>query len=127
MGENELIYRDMNLSDINVVKYLLKNRYEVDRYYKETQDNCYDNAGVTGNVNQELISLLASLDCLMKEIKFTNIQTEIINLLEVGFTYSDISNMTNRDRSNIRKQFTYLCEKVVKENYKRWKKQMVGK
>lgn len=117
---HEVIYLHMTLSDINVVKYLLKNRYNIDAYYKSVQDNYYNHAGIVGNVNQELISLLASLDNIVSEIKITKKQKEILNLLEQGYTYSDIGKMTNRGRSTVSEIFNNLCDNIVKNNKERW-------
>lgn len=112
----------LTLSDVNVVKYLLLNRRNIDKYYNEIQDNYFDNAGIIGDVNQELISLCASLDLILKEINLTNNQKEVLSLLEDGFTYSDIGKMTKKSKQAIRKIFNSIARAIVRENNKRWKK-----
>ena len=124
---HESAYSQMGLSDLNVVKYLLINRSDIDKYYHEIQDNHFDNAGIVGSVNQELIALLSDLDEIMNKIQITSKQKEVFKLLEDGFTYSDIGKMTDRKRHTVLEVFNNLCERVVKENNKRWTEAMRGR
>jgi len=120
---SESIYSNVNLSDTDVVKFLLLSRYSLDNYYNEQSNDYFDVAGVTGIVDQELMSLFASLDEIIKKLELTKRQIAILKLLECGFTFSDIgkNNSTKMRRESAVKSFNAICAKIVQENDSKWK------
>lgn len=125
MIHDEKTYKNMNLSEVNVVKFLILNRYKIDNFYKVSEYFIWNNANA-GNLNEELMVLLCSLDELISSVKLTNRQKEVLFLLEEGFTYTEVGKMTNRKRHTVFQVFHNLCERITKENDRIRKDRMKG-
>lgn len=116
-------FNNLNLSDINVVKYLLIYRDKVDIYMDAEIDRHYNNAGVAKNVNQELIHLYAALDMLIKSCGFNSEQLELIRKVSIGYTFKDIAEMSSEAPAtpqNVKRRFETICKTIVSMNNEVW-------
>ncbi|NBI28614.1 hypothetical protein ERL59_06565 [Chengkuizengella sp. YPA3-1-1] len=110
----------MNLSDTNVVKWLILFRDKIDIYYKSNNDNFYINAGNVKEVNQELLNTYIYLDQLIIVSDLTEKQKALIELFYEGFTYRDIAYYTKTTAQRIERRLKSICTKICKTNKKRW-------
>lgn len=118
-GERE--FRNLTLSDENVVKYLIQYRSKVDLLYSANMNINIEQAGDMFEFNQELVALYASLDSIIIECKFKEKQSMLLELLFEGNTLSDICRMKNGfKRSATYDLFDRMVAKIVKVNNSKW-------
>lgn len=118
-GERE--FRNLTLSDENVVKYLIQYRSKVDLLYSANMNINIEQAGDMFEFNQELVALYASLDSIIIECKFKEKQSMLLELLFEGNTLSDICRMKNGfKRSATYDLFDRMVAKIVKINNSKW-------
>lgn len=117
--KRELPFKNLTLSDINVVKWLILYRDKIDQYFLNKTDRFYDQAGNVKALNQELIALYASLDDLIKRCNFNKKQLRMIRYLECGYGFNELPMFS--DASMARKSFNTICKRIVRENNRLWK------
>ncbi len=111
----------LTLSDINVVQYLIRFRDKIDIYYDNDVDNYYHHAGNVQKINQELITLYASLDETIKMCNFSEEEKAIIKLMETGFTFGGIASyFEGVTGEQIKRRFNAVCKKIVNKNKELW-------
>lgn len=118
-GERE--FKNLTLSDENVVKYLIQYRSKVDLLYSANMNINIEQAGDMFEFNQELIALYASLDSIISECRFKEKQLLLLELLFEGNTLSDICRM----KKGFKKSATYdllsrMVAKIVMVNNRKW-------
>lgn len=120
--KNEKDFKILNLSDTNVVKYLISYRDKVDLYYGQKTDNFYDNAGNTKEMNKELINTYVYLDELIELCNFTKEQLALLELLFIGYTPKDIEDVVKKATSRtIKRRFDSICKQIAQMNERLWK------
>lgn len=119
-------YKDLTLSDKNVVKYLILYRSKVDVAYNTIANINIEHAGDVFEFNQELIALYASLDVTIELCKFKQKQTRLLELIFEGHTLHDICNMDiGFKRSATYDLFDRMVNRIVEMNNTLWKECMV--
>lgn len=119
--KHEYQYRQINFSDVDCIKGLIKNRYMIDPYYgNETNNNIYE-AGEVIPINQELIGIFRDLDELIKETKLTSKQIEIVNMLFEGNNEEDVATHYYQRTEKVDNIINTICEKIKKSNDYKWK------
>lgn len=120
--KHEREFVNINLSDVNVIKYLLQFRDKVDSNFESSQNPNYNNAGNTGSLNQELIHLYAYLDELIEGCQFTPSNLELIKLVSRGYTFADIEDIGEFGTSarSIAKKFDTICKAITDYNDYLW-------
>ena len=119
-------YRNLTLSDHNVVKYLIMFRSKIDISYNSSVNIDINQAGDMFEFNQELITLYASLDKVIKLCRFKPKQKKLLELLFEGYTLQDICKMNiGYKRSATYDLLERMVVKIVKINNKDWKKSMI--
>lgn len=124
LHKNERDFENLNLSDTNVVKWLILYRDKVDLYYGDRiPDNFYDHAGNVKELNKELINLYVCLDELIDKCNFSKDQEAMLKLLFMGYTIKDIKNLTKcvTTLDPLYKRFKKICKMIVDENNRQWK------
>lgn len=117
----DYMYQPFVISDIGVVELLIEYRYKYDEnLFLENGSMFY----ITGakSLNQELVATYASLDETIKKCKFNEQQLKLIKLVELGYTYREISKIIGIEISNIKKALKTLYKAIVKENERQWRK-----
>lgn len=118
-------YEDMNLSDRNVVKYLILYRSKIDVVYNTIENINIEQAGDVFEFNQELIALYASLDNTIKLCKFKEKQSKLLQLLFEGYTIHEVCNMDiGYKRSATYDLFDRMLDRIVKVNNDLWRESM---
>lgn len=119
-GERQ--FKDLSLSDINVVKWLVLYRDKIDLYYGEKTDNFFDHASNSKELNQELINTYAYLDELIDKCNFKEGQCALLKLLFMGYTFKDIEDTTKETTSRtIKRRFESICKSISDMNDRVWK------
>jgi hypothetical protein len=119
-GERQ--FKDLSLSDINVVKWLILYRDKIDLYFGEKTDYFFDNAGNSKELNQELINTYAYLDELIEKCDFKEEQIALLQLLFMGYTFKDIEDTTKETTSRtIKRRFESICKTISEMNNRLWK------
>lgn len=120
--KKEREYRDLTLSDINVVKYLILYRSKVDVLYNTNVNIDIEQAGDFFDFNQELIALYASLDVTVELCKFKQKQSRLLELVFEGYTIQDICKMDIGYKSSATYDlFDRMVNKIVLTNNRIWK------
>jgi DNA-binding CsgD family transcriptional regulator len=119
--KDERPFERISYSDTDCIKALIKNRSEIDCYFKQEQDNYFDHAGNVQSVNQELIVIYADLDRYIAKADLNSKQRFIIEKLMDGWTEKEIAKMFNRDVSNIYRHLTKIAKKIRDLNNNEWK------
>ncbi len=83
-------YQIVNLSDPNVIKWLIEYQDRVNPYFDTSTDNNYDVAGNAQHLNQELVAMYASLEKLIKDSNLDERQLTLIDLVSRGYGFTDI-------------------------------------
>lgn len=119
--KKERDYKDLTLSDRNVVKYLILYRSKVDVAYNTNVNINIEQAGDVFEFNQELIALYASLDVTIELCKFKQKQSRLLELIFEGHTLHDICNMDiGFKRSATYDLFDRMVGKIVEMNHSLW-------
>lgn len=114
-------FRQLTLSDENVVKYLILYRSSVDITYNVGLNIDINTAGDMFEFNQELIALYLSLDNIIKKCKFKEKQSKLLELIFEGNSIHDIIEMKiDFTRSATYELFDRMVKKIVKANYNDW-------
>ena len=123
--KREREYKDLTLSDENVVKYLILFRNKVDVSYGANTNINIDSAGDTFEFNQELISLYASLDMLIRQANLKDKESQFLNWIFEGNTISDIVEEYGWVRRTAYNTLDRIVEKIVDENSECWNRVML--
>lgn len=119
----ELLYKNMFLSDIEVVQLLIEYRYKYDGNFKITPNNMFYEAGEITPVNHEAIVTYASLDNLIQKCNFNKEQLRIIEMIEQGNELKEIADELGYLHSkNIRKRLNTILKAIVQMNDRDWRK-----
>ena len=126
VSKKEREYREMTLSDINVVKYLILYRSKIDITYDANINIDINKAGDIFEFNQELISLYASLDSIIDMCNFKEKQLTLLRLIYNGHTLHDICNMNiGYGKSATYDLFSRMIDRIIKKNHELWKESMI--
>lgn len=118
--KQEREFKELTLSDENVVRYLILFRSKVDKTYGvESHNNIYS-ASETFSFNQELVALYASLDKAIEKIKIKEKDEKMLKLLFEGYTLKDISEVHGYVRMTAYNTLDRIVRKIVEENKKDW-------
>lgn len=118
--KQEREYKDLTLSDDNVVRYLILYRNKVDISYGANTNININFAGDMFEFNQELICLYASLDETIKEAKLTERQNKLLEILYEGNTRQDASEILGLNRKGIYRMLDRIVDKIVDTNNELW-------
>lgn len=118
--KQEREFRELTLSDENVVQYLILLRYELDKTYGVTNSLDVYKASETFTFNQELVALYASLDQVLHKIKIKDKERKLLELLFEGNSISDIINLYGYAQRTAYRILDRIVMKVVEENKKDW-------
>lgn len=117
-----LFYKNLTISDVNVVRLLIEFRYKYDNYLYNEMDNRFDVAGEAQGINTEVLLTYAALDQTIKQCGFSDAQLQIIKLYEHGYSYKEIAeNLGLESNENIRKRLNTICKEIVKQNLWQWR------
>lgn len=120
--KQEREYEHLNLSDENVVRYLLEYRCKLDFAYGiSTNANIYQSGDITG-FNQELIALYSSLDNLINKIKLKEKDKKFLDLIFDGYEISDIIECYDYPRKTAYRTMDRIVDRIVEMNKLDWKK-----
>lgn len=118
----DIEYQAYSLSDINVIELLIKYRYK----YDENMYLGYESTLMTVNgvspINQEVVATYASLDQLIKQCNFNEIQIKMMKMLGEGYTYEDIAESIGAIHSAVPKRLKTIYKKIVRQNDWDWRK-----
>lgn len=118
-----LFYRDLTLSDINVVRLLIEFRYKYDNYLYSVSDNMFDVAGEVQGINTDMLLTYVALDQAIKKCNLSAEQLRIIELYEHGYTHKEIATELGMDsKENIKKRINTICKEIMKQNLWDWRK-----
>lgn len=120
--KKERDFQSLNLSDMNVVKYLILHRNKIDSIYEVNTNNNIYQAGEVFEFNQELITLYASLDKLIEKIKLKDREKVMLKLLFDGNEISDVINEYGYPRKTAYRMFNRIVEKIVNQNNEDWQR-----
>jgi len=119
----EMFYKDLTLSDIDVVQLLIEFRYKYDKYAGFETNNFFQEAGEVADVNQEAIATYAALDVLIEECKFTKEQMKILKMIEQGYIMKEIADELGLiSEDNIRQRLNKIIRDITKANERNWRK-----
>ena len=119
----EILYKNMFLSDIEVVQLLIEYRYKYDGNFKITPNNMFYEAGEITPVNHEAIVTYASLDNLIQKCNFNKEQLRIIEMIEQGNELKEIAiDLGYLHSKNIRKRINTILKAVVQMNDRDWRR-----
>jgi uncharacterized protein YerC len=122
LHKNERDFGILNLSDVNVIKWLILYRDKIDLYFGEKTDNFYNHAGNVKDLNKELINLYVCLDDLITKCEFKEEQLALLKLLFMGYTFKDIEDATQKATSRtVKRRFESLCKAITEMNERLWK------
>lgn len=122
--KSERPYELFNLSDHDVVRYLILFRDKIDTAFQIEQNNFYHDAGDTFKFNVEILSLYIELDKLLAKCKLTDRQKLLLEYFTRGYTVADIGNEFGFSRSSVTKSLDIIVGKVVSKNNQNWIKFM---
>ncbi|HEX9060703.1 MAG TPA: hypothetical protein VF941_11030 [Clostridia bacterium] len=116
-------YEVYNFSEENIIKELIKNRSQIDKFYAAKYFDSNNNINFSSDVPifHELIEdIYLDLDELIKQTKLTDNQKEIVNLLMLGHTEEDIARRLKKDNKSVEKSFSIACKRLKEQNDKDW-------
>ena len=123
LHSKELLYKNMFLSDIEVVQLLIEYRYKYDGNFQITPNNMFSEAGEITQVNHEAIVTYASLDNLIESCNFNIEQLRIIEMIEQGNELKDIAvELGYKHSKNVRKRLNKILKDIVEMNDRDWRK-----
>lgn len=118
-------FKQLNLSDSNVVKYLILYRSKIDVTYGANSNTNIHQAGDIFDFNVEIITMYASLDELIEICKFKEKQRTLLKLIFEGNTIQDICRMNiGYKKSATYDLFDRMILRIVEMNYIKWKECM---
>lgn len=120
--KRERDYKNLTLSDENVVRWLIIYRSKVDATYGATMNSNLAQAGDTFDFNQELIVLYASLDVLIEKINVKQRDKDFLRLIFEGNSITDIIEMYGYPRKTAYRTLDRIICKIVEANNDDWKK-----
>lgn len=120
LHKKERDYKNLTLSDENVVKYLITYRSKIDVTYGANININMNQAGDVFEFNQEVIALYASLDMTTEDCRLTQKQSKLITLLYEGNTVSDVTDILNTDRVSVKEMLDRIICKIVEKNNEKW-------
>ena len=118
--KNEREYSNASLSERDMVKYLILARGKIDIGYGANTNFDINQAGDIFDMNQEIISLYASLDKLVQNINLTNKQKIILKMFYDGHSVNDIAELTKGNRVSTYRVLDRIVDKIVEENNENW-------
>lgn len=122
--KKEREYKNLTLSDENVVKYLITYRSKVDVIYGASTNTNLTQAGDTFDFNQELIVLYASLDMLVAKVKLKDKDKEFLRLIFEGHSVTDIIDTYEYPKKTAYRTLDRIVDKIVEANNDDWKRVM---
>lgn len=118
-----LFYKDLTLSDVNVVRLLIEFRYKYDNYLYSISDNAFDIAGEVQGINTDMLLTYVALDEAIKKCKLSEEQLRIIHLYEHGHTHKEIAvELGMGSKENIKKRINTICKEIMKQNLWDWRR-----
>lgn len=121
-SSSSLFYKNLTLSDVNVVRLLIEYRYKYDNYLYSDMNYFFDSAGEVQSVNIEMLLTYVALDETIKQCNFNKNQLMIINFYEHGYTHKEIAEKIGLgSNDNIRKRINTICKEIVKQNLWNWR------
>ncbi|MDO6628686.1 hypothetical protein CON15_19940 [Bacillus cereus] len=116
-------YQIVNLSDPNVIKWLIEYQDRVNPYFDTSTDNNYDVAGNAQHLNQELVAMYASLEKLIKDSNLDERQLTLIDLVSRGYGFTDIVELDIgfNYASNVQAALDTVYSTIAKTNDLQWK------
>lgn len=122
LHKSERDFEVLNLSDVNVIKWLILYRDKIDLYYGEKTDNFFDHAGNVKELNKELINLYVCLDELIAKCDLKEEQLALLKLLFFGYTFKDIEDVSQIATSRkLKRRFESICKSISEMNDRIWK------
>lgn len=122
LNSKGLFYKDLTLSDINVVRLLIEFRYKYDNYLYSESNNTFDVAGEVQGVNTDMLLTYVALDQAIEKCKFSEEQIKIIRMYEHGYTHQEIAtDLGMGSKENIRKRINTICKEIMKQNLWDWR------
>lgn len=118
--KQERDFKDLTLSDDNVVRYLILYRNKVDVSYGANTNININFAGDMFEFNQELICLYSSLDETIKETRLTERQNKLLEILFEGNTVKDASEILGLKRNSVFEMLDRIVERIVLTNNELW-------
>lgn len=119
---DELFYKDLNFSDVSVVKLLIQYRDKYDQYYNAVTNNHFNQAGNVKRLNKEMINTFVVLDELIHKCNFNDEQLKLIKLVQEGYTYQEIADSLGKTKVNVKGRVDKICRDIVKQNNWDWRK-----
>lgn len=118
-----LFYKDLTLSDINVIRLLIEFRHKYDNYLYSESNNAFDVAGEVQGVNTDMLLTYVALDETIKKCNLSEEQLRIIKLYEHGYTHKEIAVELGMESDvNIKKRINTICREIMKQNLWDWRK-----
>lgn len=122
MGK-ERFYKDLFLSDIDVLQLLIEYRFKYDKYLGNQSNNMFTEAGEITDVNPEIIATYASIDVLIDQCGFDENQLKIIEMIGQEYTIKEIAEELGlKHEDNIRQRFNKILRDIAKVNERNWRK-----
>ena len=116
----EYEFKKLNLSDENVVKYLILFRSQVDILSGISTNPDINQAGDLFELNQELISLYASLDNLIDRIDWHEDERKFLDLIFDGYSISRIVEDGFFKKSKSYRMRDNVIRKICEKDYDDW-------
>lgn len=120
--KKEREYENLNLSDKEVVKYLILFRNKLDTTYDVGMNININQAGEFFDFNQELIVLYASLDDTIKQCEFDEKYIKFLDLIFIGNSIMDIVNHYNLPKKTAYRMLEKIVDDIVEQNGYNWKR-----
>lgn len=122
LQKKEREFKNLTLSDENVVKYLILYRSKLDVTYKANTNINFNQAGDVFEFNQELICLYASLDKIIEKVIVDEKELKFLSLLFEGNTITDTINVYKHyPKMTTYRAWSRIIEIIIKENNYNWK------
>lgn len=120
LHKKEREFHSLNLSEYNVVMYLIKYRSKVDILFNANINTDFNSSGDIYEFNQELICLYASLDKIIEKLNLDEHNKKFLELIFEGNNVRDITMMNIGYDGNSYRLLDKLCKKIVKQNDEDW-------
>lgn len=118
--KQEREFKELTLSDENVVRYLILSRNELDKTYGVENTLDVYTASDTFTFNQELVVLYASLDKVLEKITLKEKDKRFLELIFEGNTIADVTNLYGYGHQTAYNTLNRIVSKVLIENKKDW-------
>ena len=110
----------VSLTDLDTIKGLILLRSEIDIYNEYGEDFSKLSASNWTHVNQTLVSTYASLDVAINRCRFNEGQKAILKLVQIGFTFEDISNYVGIEAKKVRSTFNSQVKQIHDSTRMEW-------